>query len=146
MLQRQVRTVQTARQNVEIPLVQFFGVVVLRLVPMVQTGQLVFGGRRSCEHAVTSTGSSRLQAVQTTVDFPQVCKFCMVVDVAALMQKRPEFPAVFSSWRCLRPVHRQGVDGLRSGFCSFFAAFFGTPSGWTLSARWSLIDSEGGFF
>ena len=41
----------------------------------------------------------------------------MIVDVPALMQRRPEFQQL-SAWRCLRPVHRQGVEGLRSGFCS----------------------------
>ena len=112
MLQRQVRTVQTVQQNVEIPLVQFFGkvpdvpVVVLRPVPVVQTVLLVFGGRRSCEHAATSSNSSRFQAAQKTFSTGAVfvcgrpCAHAATSGVPAVFSV--EVPQTSSSTRCRR--------------------------------------------
>ena len=44
---------------------------------------------------------------------------CAVMDVAVPMQRQVR--AV--SGRCLRPVHRQGHDGLRGGFLAVFSHF-----------------------
>ena len=109
-------------------------ICMLRLAPAVQncaehrrdsTGA-GFGGRRSCEQqrqapAVHFSSEPTVQTVQKTHRNSTVC--------TASSCGRP-CAHVGTSGRCLRLVHRQAHDGLRSGFLPHVRGLFRTPSGW----------------
>ena len=58
----------------------------------------------------------RMLACESFIRFSQGCK-----DRKQQRAATSGVPAVVSSWRCLKPFHRQGVEGLSSGFCRIFA-------------------------